>query len=123
MKKLTTQERLAALQRWLAEYVTLHQTTVTGISNQLGKSHSSLTRIANGELSKLPRLETLIELADYTGTDIRTLAAIIAPDLVQSGDPELAVIMQDLRRLPKDKRKIIHSFIKGVLADEREDTG
>lgn len=80
-----------------------------------GISHSTLSRIATERENYQPKWEVIVRLAKGTNTDIRTLAAIIAPEAVTGQDASAIVLAERIKRLTPEQQEIIDGFIAGKV--------
>lgn len=86
-----------------------------------GVSHSTLSRILNEPDSYQPTFTIVSRLAKGTGTDIRELAAMLAPDAVLGGG-NADTILRALRiaQLPEESQRLLDSFLKGEILQHRK---
>jgi len=81
----------------------------------VGVVHSTIVRAVDPLDPSPPSFEFLVKLAKATQTDIRTLAAIAAPDAVIDQPIEVLLLAARISRLTSDQRKLIDAAIAGSV--------
>lgn len=82
-------------------------------------SDSTVTAYINGQ--KIPSVPTLISMGDYLNCNLdylldRTNNPINVNDLNKiNTDKELSELIQIISSLPKEKRQLVISYVKGIL--------
>lgn len=111
-------ERLQLLVDYLDTYMRDTGITANDLAKSTNITHATLSRLLNGKYTRLPDGDSLIKLAQGTGTDIRTLGAVIAPDLVKGVNPKLIIMTEEFSRLTEDERQLVQIFIAGIAAQK-----
>lgn len=84
-------------------------------------SHSTLHRMIYEAETYKPTFEIVARIARGTHTDIRTLAAILAPDVVLGANANALLLAERISRLSPDAQKIIDSFLIGEAFKNRNE--
>lgn len=105
--------RLHSLADFVNEEMRRRDVTMREFARITGVSHSTLSRIINEQADYQPTWDVIVKLAKGTHTDIRTLAAIIAPDAVTGQNASAVVLAERISRLPPEMQEIIDGFITG----------
>ena len=104
-----------ALADFVNEEMQRRNMTLREFAKLTGVSHSSLHRITQEREQYHPGWDIVVKLAKGTNTDIRTLAAIIAPDAVTGQDASAIVLVERIKRLTPEQQEIIDGFIAGKV--------
>lgn len=103
--------RVKSLADFVNEEMARRKITMREFARITGVSHSTLSRIINEGEAYQPTWDVVVRLAKSTHTDIRTLAAIIAPDAVTGQDARSFILAERIGRLPPEVQDIIDGFI------------
>lgn len=92
------------------------------IGDELGVSHTSISRIINGG-TKEPDLDLLIQLSKFFGMDnVSVLIALIRPEAFDS-DTKERLISSWVSRLPEPKRQIVDLALSGSMFESNDKLG
>ncbi len=106
------------LQEFLKNYMCEYNLNKNQFSKLLGTSHSTVSRLLNDTDLK-PTLDILGSIADVTGTDLKTLVAMVDPER-STQDIESDTLALQIKSLPDDQRILIESAILGFLKKNRQ---
>ncbi len=96
--------------------------SVRQFANFIGVSHTTILNVLEMSDSDRPSFEFLVRLAKATNIDIRELAAMAAPDLVNTtGSASAAVLSARIQRLNDEQKKIIDRLIAGFTLEGPND--
>ncbi len=109
---------------WLQQEIDQRRMSVREFARRADLSHGTLNRILapENEDDRYPSVRTLVKLARFTGVDLCTLVALVAPE--DTGiDADANILVGRIRRLSPESREIAENFILGTLLKGRKQGG
>lgn len=106
---------------WLQQELDQRHMSVREFARRADLSHGTLNRILApaSEDDRYPSVRTLVKLARYTGTDLCTLVALVAPE--DTGiDPDARILVERIQQLTPENRVIAENYILGTLLKRRK---
>ncbi len=118
---MESESTMATLIEWLQQEIDRRHVSVREFARHADLSHGTLNRILapESEDDRYPSLRTLVKLARYTGSDLCTLVALVAPEDT-SIDAEARILVERIRRLTPENREIAENYILGTLLKNRK---
>ena len=109
---------------WLQQEIDQRHMSVREFARHADLSHGTLNRILAPvtEDDHYPSIRTLVKLSRYTGVDLCTLVALVAPEDTDV-DAEAHVLVERIRRLSPEGREIAENYILGTLLKARKQSG
>lgn len=112
---------MATLGEFILEEIKKRSTTAREFADEVGVSHTIINKFLNHGLSDTyagkpvgePSLEFLVKLARATHVDVRTLIALIHPEIGDI-DPNDLILAERIGNLPEDQKSFIDNFIIGA---------
>lgn len=77
----------------------------------VGISYELVNQMLKGSGAKYPKIETLLKLAEATGTDVVSLFLLVLPDNARRANPEDLILSQRIQQLSPEFRKMIDVFV------------
>jgi transcriptional regulator with XRE-family HTH domain len=105
----------STLRDFLMEEMKRREMSMRQFAEFVGVAHTTVTRAVDPVSPPPPSFDFLVKLAKATKTDIRTIAAIVAPDAVIDQSPEVLMLAERISRLTDDQRKLIDAAITGIV--------
>lgn len=109
------------LGEFILDEIKNRNTTARVFADQVGVSHTIINKFLNHGLSDTyagkpvgePSLEFLVKLAKTTHVDVRTLIALVHPEIGDI-DPSNLILAERIGNLPEDQKAIIDNFLIGA---------
>ena len=111
-------ERIQRVENWFSNYCNVHKTTIEKLAEKSGANVDSLYRWEKGEV-KIPHITTLLKLAIYTETDLRSLIGLTvrhpavftdAGDYFQLSDKQ-RILHEEISKLDDTQSELLHVMV------------
>jgi hypothetical protein len=116
MYKRSQIENSTPLVRWLMEYSTEHEITLTELSRKANLSAGSLRSLVKYP-ERIPALETCVKLARITGKPAEEILQMAGLDGYESSeklDPDRLMLLQIYQRLPIPMRRTLMKIAQAI---------
>lgn len=106
---------MTPLATWLLEWIQREQMSVREFGRKTGLGATTLNAILNAKPDdeSYPSVKTLIQLADFTKTDICTLMRMVAPGQART-NARAAALAERISRLSPDAQEVIDNYLLGL---------
>lgn len=115
------QTNLEPFRNFLLDEIKKRDMSVREFAKWVGLTNTTINKYLDARDGRIPTIESLVALAQKTGTPIDTLLAMIYPDidsrLIRTDDKTIELV-QKIVQLPPEKREIVEAFIIGTILQQ-----
>lgn len=104
---------LPALRNFIQREIDTRDMSMNQFASFIDVANSTMSRVMNERTENEPSLEFLSKLAEATSVDICTIVGLLYPSLTMR-DAAAWLLVEQIRRLPEDDRRIIDNYLAGV---------
>ncbi|HRF95120.1 MAG TPA: helix-turn-helix transcriptional regulator [Aggregatilineales bacterium] len=113
--------RLKPFRAWLLSEIKKRDMSAREFARWVGLTNTTINKYLDERDERIPSIESLVAIAQKTGTPVDTLLTMIYPDIDERflrADDRTMELVQKITQLPPEKREIVEAFIIGTLLQQ-----